>query len=110
MPSKAQNKYSLRQVQQIVEKTADIWDIDSQGIYSKSRTTELCDARDACILIIKEKSGMPNPQIGAIMGMRLPSAIHHSLKRTKERIESARYPDRSFIAKVEKAWQLCQDI
>lgn len=105
-----ENKCSLRRVEQIVEKTADIWDIDPQGIYSRSRTTELCDARDACILIIKEKLELLNPQIGAIMGMRLPSAIHHSLKRTKERIESARYPDESFIARVNRARQLCQDI
>jgi len=81
---------------EIIEKTACLWSVNASDIYSKSRTAQISEARDACIYLIKQKLKVSNAKIGLTMGFRLPSTIVYSLKRTKERLEAGRPQDELF--------------
>jgi chromosomal replication initiation ATPase DnaA len=92
----------------IIEDTAKAFDVEPSKIYSKDRTEDISKARDASIWLIKERLGLSNGKIGNILGGRLPSTVCHSLKRTRERLETDSRYSEQFRRRLSAAKELCK--
>ena len=92
----------------IIQDAVKAFAVEESAIYSKDRTRDVSEARDACIWLIKERLGLSNAEIGIIIGFRLPSTICYSLKRTKERLEIDSKDSERFKNLLTTAKKLCK--
>lgn len=92
----------------IIQDAVRAFDVEPSKIYSKDRTRDVSEARDACIWLIKERLGLSNGEIGTIIGFRLPSTICYSLKRTRERLEMDSRDSEQFRNQLTTARKLCK--
>ena len=92
----------------IIQDAVKAFDVEPSKIYSKDRTSDVSEARDACIWLIKERLGLSNGEIGIIIGFRLPSTICYSLKRTRKRLEMDSKDCEQFRNRLTTAKRLCK--
>ena len=92
----------------IIQDAVRAFTVEPSKIYSKDRTRDVSEARDACIWLIKERLGLSNGEIGIIIGFRLPSTICYSLKRTRKRLKCNSEEDEDFKHRLTIAKRLCK--
>jgi chromosomal replication initiation ATPase DnaA len=73
-------------VQQVTERAAAVYGVMPLDLLRKRGTANVCDARDAAMWICCTQTNLSH-EIIALFFKRTRSAIHHALKRVRERRE-----------------------
>lgn len=81
----------------IVTEVARYFSVSADDIKGTKRTSNITLARQVAMYIIREVCGLSMPQIGAVVGGRDHSTVHHSIARVESKIAS----DSSFALQIQ---------
>ena len=81
----------------IVTEVARYFSVSADDIKGSKRTSNITLARQVAMYIIREVCGLSMPQIGAVVGGRDHSTVHHSIARVESKIAS----DSSFALQIQ---------
>lgn len=83
---------------EIVEKTAQHYNIRQEDVYGKSRKAEIVMVRQLCMYLAQHYTQLTNSKIGIMIGNRNHATVTHSVKTIAERIRT----DEDFRSSIEE--------
>lgn len=75
-------------VEEVIEGTADVFDVPLKDLIGKSRTKDIAQARQCAIYVAREETHASWPEIGGVLGGRNHSTILYSYNKVADQLES----------------------